>query len=498
MSLILGLDLSSALVLLIVTLFVTFVIKSWLELPPNIPPLPARPYPILGHLPYLVDPRKQLLEWKKTTGDLFSVYFGSTLVIVISSYDLLQETLVKQADYFSHRHPQGVLPVLNIPHGIIGSSGEVWKENRTLALNLLRSFGMGKHEMAENIIEEASAYLSEISKLGGKPFDPKVLTSRSLSNVVCRFLIGKRYEYDDPAYAKLLKVYDEAVDLAKSTGLLHWFPNLKYLPGDLFFHKRLLRNDEKFLAFTKRMVEDVINEENTDCNEDNFIASYLEEMEQRKASGKPTNLSKINLCRCLSDLLTAGSETTATTLLWFYLYMVHYPEVQQKIYEEIERWTGGSRLPCVADKVKMNFLHATILEVQRISSIVPLSVLHRVSEECTVRGFTIPKDTLVIPHLDAVHFDEQIWGDPHTFRPERFLNDKGEVVQSEHILIFSLGRRMCIGEALAKMELFLFVAMTCQRFKITPVNPEQPPPLIDVMGLTYPPVAFQVIFEERK
>ncbi|KAK3762030.1 hypothetical protein RRG08_066164, partial [Elysia crispata] len=167
------------------------------------------------------------------------------------------------------------------------------------------------------------------------------------------------------------------------------------------------------------------------------------------------------------------------------------------IYEEIERETGGSRLPCVADKAKMNFLHATILEVLRISSIVPLSLLHRVSKECTVRGYTIPKDTMVIPHLDAVHFDEQIWGDPHTFRPERFLNDKGEVVQPEQFVAFSLGRRICIGEALARMELFLFIAMTCQRFKIVPVRPDQLPPLTDTMGLTYPPTAFQVKFEER-
>ena len=40
------------------------------------------------------------------------------------------------------------------PSGIVGSSGDVWKENRTLALTLLRAFGMGKNEMAENIVEE--------------------------------------------------------------------------------------------------------------------------------------------------------------------------------------------------------------------------------------------------------------------------------------------------------------------------------------------------------
>ncbi|KAK3766166.1 hypothetical protein RRG08_025167 [Elysia crispata] len=497
MATIFGLELSSALLLLIVTLCVILLVRSWLEHPQNIPPLPAKPFPIVGHIPYMVDPRRKLLEWRKTAGELFSVYFGSTLVVVISSHELLRETMVKQAEFFSDRHLGGILPVLNLPEGVVGSSGEVWKENRSLTLNLLRSFGMGKLEMAENIIEEVSAYLAEISKLSGEPLDPKLLTSRSVSNVICRFLIGKRFEYDDPAYARLLELYQQTVDLAKSSGLLHWFPNLKYLPGDLFSHKRLMRNHTEFLAFSENVVQKVLDNENHDFNEDNFIASYWEEKKKREASGKPTNLSRNNLLRCIGDLLTAGTETTTSTLLWFYLYMVHYPNIQDKIYEEIERETGGSRLPCVADKSKMNFLHATILEVQRISTVVPLSLLHRVSKECTVRGYTIPKDTMVIPHLDAVHFDEQIWGDPHTFRPERFLNDKGDVIQPEQFVVYSLGRRICVGEALARMELFLFVAMTCQRFKIKPVNPDQLPPLTDTMGLTYPPTAFKVKFEER-
>ncbi|GFR77479.1 cytochrome P450 2U1 [Elysia marginata] len=498
MGLMFDMELWSVIVLLIVTLCVVLVVRGWLDVPQNIPPFPVRPLPIVGHIPYMVDPRKTLMAWRKTAGDLFSVYLGSTLVVVISSYDLLRETLVKQAEFFSERHPGGVMPILKLPEGVVGSSGEVWKENRTLTLNLLRSFGMGKNEMAENIIEEVSAYLGELSKLSGRPLDPKDLTSRSVSNVICRFLIGKRYEYDDPAYARLLVIYQDYVDLAKSSGLLHWFPNLKYLPGDFFSHKLLYRRFNEFTAFSDKLIQDVINNENRDCNEDNFIASYLEEMEKRKTSGKPTHLSTDNLNRCMADLLTAGTETTTTTLLWFYLYMVHYPNIQEKIHREIERETGGSRLPSVADKAKMNFLHATILEVQRISNVVPLSLLHRVSEDVTVRGYTIPKDTMIKPHLDAVHFDEKIWGDPHNFRPERFLNDKGDVVQSEHFLAFSLGRRMCVGEALARMELFLFVAMTCQRFKITPVDPDQLPPLTDTMGLTYPPTAYQLKFVERR
>ncbi|GFS02740.1 cytochrome P450 II f2-like protein II [Elysia marginata] len=367
-----GLELWSLLVLLLVTLIVILVVQAWLHTPPDIPPLPARPFPVVGHLPYMANPRRKLMEWRETTGDLFSVYFGSTLVVVISSYDLLRETLVKQAEFFSHRHADGLLPVLKDPHGIVGSSGPAWKENRSLTLNLLRSFGMGKLEIAENIIEEVSAYLAEIAKSGEKPLDAKPITLKSVSNVICRFLIGKRYEYADPAYGRFLDLYQEAGELAKSSVVLHWFPKLKYFPGDLFCYRKILRIDMEFSTFTDKLVQGVMRRENQDCNEDNFIASYLEEQKKRESSGNPTHLTKKNLERSMMDLLIAGTETTTATLLWFYLYMLHYPEVQEKIYKEIEREIGLSRLPCVADKSKMNFLHATILEVQRISSIVPL------------------------------------------------------------------------------------------------------------------------------
>ena len=66
MPVVFGFDLSTVLLLLTGTLFVIVIVKSWLEVPKNIPPLPALKVPILGHLPYMVDPRKKLMEWRKT------------------------------------------------------------------------------------------------------------------------------------------------------------------------------------------------------------------------------------------------------------------------------------------------------------------------------------------------------------------------------------------------------------------------------------------------
>ncbi|GFR98045.1 cytochrome P450 2U1, partial [Elysia marginata] len=88
------------------------------------------------------------------TGDIFTLYLGTTRVIVLSSYDIMKEALIKQADFTSDRPKKGLLTVLDRNDGIIETSGPLWKENRTVVLTLLREFGMGKNVMAEKIEEE--------------------------------------------------------------------------------------------------------------------------------------------------------------------------------------------------------------------------------------------------------------------------------------------------------------------------------------------------------
>ncbi|GFR78336.1 cytochrome P450 2U1 [Elysia marginata] len=110
------------------------------------------------------------------------------------------------------------------------------------------------------------------------------------------------------------------------------------------------------------------------------------------------------------DLILGGSETTLTTLLWFYLYMVHFPDIQDKFCNEIIREIGTDRTPACQDKVKLTYVNAVILETQRLAlaTISPFSILHNCSRETTIAGYTIPKDVQVLTDLDAVMLDDEI------------------------------------------------------------------------------------------
>lgn len=134
------------------------------------------------------------------------------------------------------------------------------------------------------------------------------------------------------------------------------------------------------------------------------------------------------------------------------------------------------------------------MEVLRCSSIVPVGVSHCCIEDTIISGYKIPKGTVVNANVYQIHHDPDVWGDPETFRPERFLNPDGSCMQRhESFMPFSVGRRVCMGENLARDTLFLFTTTLLQNFHIRLPPGNEMPTIAPKLGqLTLQPQRFQV------
>ncbi|BFZ07130.1 hypothetical protein BsWGS_10169 [Bradybaena similaris] len=489
-------------VTLLVAAVICLAIYLWFNSKPSkLPPYPRRPLPIVGHLFYLEqDTRAQMKKWRKQCGDIFSINICGYPVVVLNGYDVLKEALVKKADIFSDRTFLFFDAATGFPNkGVMFSHGANWKEQRSVSLSILRQFGMGKNILADKIQEEVSCFTDYLASLGGKSTDIRIMTNISTSNVICSIIIGHRFDYDDKDFRYLMTRLNSTATDQTMLNVINFLPWLKYLPGDFFNTQKFIENVNVVFGMLNKFVNLKKRDDVSASDADNLIDAYIAGKNTKVKNGLSTYMDDDNLRKVIIDLFNAGSETTSTTITWFLVYMLNYPEIQEKLYQEIKHVVGTDRLPNMQDRSKLPYLNAAILETLRLASIVPLSLLHATSEDVTFRGYEIPKGTHIIPNLDSVLHDKAIWGeDVMTFRPERFLDSSGKLLDREEMVAFSIGRRVCLGEALAVMELFLFLSNMIQRFQFLPGN-KAPPSCTDyIFGIACPPKPYEVQCVERK
>ncbi|CAK6955177.1 cytochrome P450 2J4-like [Scomber scombrus] len=454
-------DFTGWLLFTFVVLLLSDVVRNWR--PHNFPPGPWT-VPFLGNVFTGVD-FKTMEKLAKEYGPVFSLRRGSGRLVFISGYKMVKEALVSQLDSFVDRP---IVPLFHVVFqglgGLFASSGEKWKKQRRFALSTLRNFGFGKSITEQSICEEIRYLQEEIENDKGEPFNPAGLFNNSVSNIICQLVMGKRFDYSDHNFQMMLKYLSESIWLEGSVWgrLYDSFPNvMKHLPGP---HNRIFSNYDHILDFIGQEVQR--HKQDLDPNNPrDYIDSFLIEMGNHKESD--LGFDETNLALCSLDLFLAGTETTSTTLQWALIYLIKNPDIQEKVQAEIDSVIGQIRQPTMADRPNLPYTDAVIHEIQRMGNIVPLNILRMAAKDTTLGGYFIPKGTVLMPFLTSVLFDKTAWDTPDTFNPGHFLNADGKFVKREAFLPFSAGKRVCLGEGLAKMELFLFLVGLFQKFSFS-------------------------------
>ncbi|NXJ49673.1 CP2K6 protein, partial [Spizaetus tyrannus] len=450
----------------------------------NFPPGP-RALPIIGnlHLFDLKRPYRTYLQLSKLYGPVFSVQMGLRKIVVISGYETVKEALVNQADAFAERPKIPIFQDLTRGCGLVFARGENWKVMRRFTLTTLRDFGMGKKAIEDRIVEEYGYLADSIVAQEGKPFDGSKMINAAVANIIVSILLGKRFDCKDSRFVRLIHLTKENVRLAGKplVTMYNIFPQLGFL---LRANKILLQHRDEFHAYLE--VTFVEHLKTLDKNDQrNFIDAFLVKQQEEKST---TNgyFHNGNLLSLISNLFTAGIETISTTLNWGFLLMLKYPEIQRKVQEEIEQ-VIGSNPPRIKHRTQMPYTDAVIHEIQRFANILPLDLPHETTADVTLKGYFIPKGTYIIPLLASVLQDKSQWEKPDMFYPEHFLDANGKFVKKDAFMPFSAGRRICAGETLAKMELFLFFTSLLQKFTF------HPPPGVSISDLDLSPaISFNI------
>ncbi|XP_003411201.2 cytochrome P450 2J2-like [Loxodonta africana] len=476
--------------LLGVVVFLFFVNFFKRRRPKNYPPGPWS-LPFLGNffvLGFEKPPHVVLQKLVKKYGNLLSLEFGTLHTVTVSGLPLIKEVLANQDQNFLGRPKSAIRERVFKKHGLFMSNGQEWKEQRRFALRTLRDLGLGKTRLEERIQEEAHHLIEAIEEEKGQPFDPHFKINKAASNIICSITFGERFEYQDGEFQELLKLLDEvpSLETSKWSLLCVTFPwIMKFLPG---LHQTLFSDWEKLKIFVSRMIENHKRDWNPDKPRD-FIDAYLKEM--TKHTGNATSsFQEENLIYSTLDLLFAGTDTTSTTLRWALLYLTIYPEIQEKVQAEIDRVVGQSRQPSLNDREHMPYTNAVIHEVQRMGNILPLNVPREVTFDTTLAGYHLPKGTMILTNVTGLHRDPAEWATPETFNPEHFL-ENGRFKKREAFLPFSMGKRACIGEPLARSELFIFITSLVQKFTFRPPANEKLS-LKFRMGVTISPVSHRL------
>uniref|UniRef100_A0A8C3SG58 Cytochrome P450 n=1 Tax=Chelydra serpentina TaxID=8475 RepID=A0A8C3SG58_CHESE len=392
----------------------------------NYPPGPVS-LPFIGNLLQINFQCPHVLSVK--FGKIFSLQVGWKNVVLLNGLDAVKEALVQRSDDFADRPPFSLFDHLG------------YKKN-----------------------------------CEGHPFNPRFLINSAVGNVMCSLTFGNRFEYSNEKFLRMLHLIEEAFNIGAgimSQVTLNMMPWLLYIPGPQ--HNIFQPYTDSF-DILREIVKEHKETRDPAFTRD-FIDAFLEEIEKAKMDPGST-FNENNLIFTVFDLFGAATETTTVTLCWALLYMLRYPDVQRRVHEEIDKVIGRDRSPEIEDQVNLPYTNAVVYETQRYCDVVFAGVPRTTCRDTEVQGFFIPKDTIIIAVLSSVLKDETVWEKPHQFYPEHFLDADGQFVKREAFLPFSAGRRMCLGEQLARKELFLFFTTLLQHFTFH-IPEDQPRPRED-------------------
>ncbi|QHO40684.1 Cytochrome P450 [Arachis hypogaea] len=429
----------------------------------NLPPGP--PYlPLIGNLHQLKQPfHRAFYELSRKYGKVFSLWFGSRLVVVVSSQTAAQECFSKNDIVLANRPHflTGKYIGYNNTTLVLSPYGDHWRNLRRIAtLEVLSTHRINSFlEIRRDEIMRLVQKLAQECSNGFNKVELRSKLSEMTFNTIMRMVSGKRYYGEDcdvtdveearrfRAITKELVALGGANNPGDFISVLRWF-DFDGLENKL---KRISKRIDSFL-------QGLIDEHRNGKRNTNTMIDHLLTQQQSHPEYYTDQIIK----GLIMVMLLAGTDTSSVTLEWAMSNLLNHPEILERARKEIDTKIGQDHLIDESDISKLNYLQNIVYETFRLHPAAPLLVPHLSSEDCTLEGYKVPQNTIVLVNAWAIHRDPKLWSDDSTqFKPERFEKE-GEI---NNLLTFGIGRRACPGANLAQRTVNLTLGLLIQCFE---------------------------------
>ncbi len=355
--------------------------------------------------------------------------------------------------------------------------------------------------MEEIIVDETRNMLEDLKEKIESSADNRLKVTKAFSTatnaIIWQIISGRLIDRNDP-------MVEELTEATKQI-FLFFSPDsiIKVLQLNMRWAIKLCKwfNVENNLVDVANRLNSRLSkeaEEGISDEQGSFIERFCHEMEKQKYNSDSIfngNTGLDHLKGSLWDLFLGGTDTSSTFLEWAVAFMITYPDAQAKMFSEINS-TIGSRRATLDDKTSLPYVESFIDEVFRCSQLTDLGEPHQTVADTTLKGYFFPKGTQIFANMCAVHNDRSYWCDPEVFRPERFLNIDGKFKADDHICSFGIGKRRCMGEALGRANIFIFLVGLVQNFEVQAV-PGKEPSMDPIHSILSYPKDFDAIFTPR-
>ncbi|MBA0669376.1 hypothetical protein Goklo_007306 [Gossypium klotzschianum] len=281
-------------------------------------------------------------------------------------------------------------------------------------------------------------------------------------SIISRVGFGKRYDEEGAEGSRLHGLLKESQAMFTSFSFSDYFPFMGWVDRFTGFHARLENLFKELDTFYQQLIDEHLNPNRLKPEQEDILDVLLQTWKDRDFL---FDLTLDHIKAIIMDVLFAGTETTAVTVIWVMSFLMKNPGCLKKAQEEVRDLIGKKGFLNEDDVQALTYLKAVVKETFRLQPAVPLLLPRETLRKCCTGGYQVPTNTLVYVNAWAIGRDPEAWRNPEEFCPERFIGSSIDYKGLNFELIpFGAGRRVCPGMHMAVAAVELVLANLLYKF----------------------------------